>query len=89
MLFNVLILILAISFLFFSFFLLSYALKAQKEAFLMGFEAGESGKIEKPKEKSNKKAKLPEETKENKRLNDILANIEAYDGTGFGQKEIK
>lgn len=73
----------------FSFFLLRSALKAQREAFLMGFEAGESGKIEKPKEKSKKKTKIPEETKENKRLNDILANIEAYDGTGFGQKEIK
>jgi hypothetical protein len=32
--------------------------------------------------------KLPE-TKENQRLNAILANIEAYDGTGLGQKEIE
>ena len=33
--------------------------------------------------------KKPKQTAENARLNDILSNIEAYDGTSNGQKEIK
>ena len=33
--------------------------------------------------------KNPKQTAENARLNDILSNIEAYDGTSNGQKEIK
>lgn len=89
MLFNCLCVLLTIFVLFFSFFLLRYALKAQKEAFLMGFEAGGTGKTLKMDKKVKKSTKLPEETDENKRLNDVLYNINAYDGTGLGQKEIK
>ena len=33
--------------------------------------------------------KKPKQTAENKRLNDILANIDVFDGTSNGQKEIK
>ena len=33
--------------------------------------------------------KKPKQTAESARLNDILSNIEAYDGTSNGQKEIK
>ena len=33
--------------------------------------------------------KKPKQTAENAKLNDILSNIEAYDGTSNGQKEIK
>ena len=33
--------------------------------------------------------KKPKQTAENARLNDILSNIEAYDGTSNGQKEIR
>lgn len=33
--------------------------------------------------------KKPKQTAENARLNDILSNIEAYDGSSNGQKEIK
>lgn len=33
--------------------------------------------------------KKTKQTAENKRLNDILSNIEAYDGTSNGQKEIR
>lgn len=89
MLFNIMCMLLSIFVLIFSFFLLRYALKAQKEAFLMGFEAGETGKTPKIDVKPKKSTKLPEETDENKRLNDVLFNINAYDGTGLGQKEIK
>ena len=88
MLFNILCLSFSILIIIFSFSFLRYALKAQREAFLLGFEAGESGKTPKIQEKTKKSTKLPEETDQNKRLNAILANIEAYDGTGLGQKEI-
>lgn len=33
--------------------------------------------------------KKPKQTAENKRLNDILSNLDVYDGTSNGQKEIK
>lgn len=33
--------------------------------------------------------KEPKLTAEEQRALDVLANIDAYDGTGFGQKEIK
>ena len=33
--------------------------------------------------------KKPKQTAENARLNDILSNLDVYDGTSNGQKEIK
>lgn len=53
-------------------------------------KAYESGKTEKPIVTSmpKKKFKKPEMTKEQKRTQTILANIDAYDGTSYGQKEV-
>ena len=72
----------------FSYLILRCALEAQRKAFLMGFEAGKSGEPIKVEEKKRKKYAKQEENQETKRLNSILANINAYDGTGIGQKEI-
>lgn len=44
---------------------------------------------EKKPAKTKKNTKKPEQSKENKVFNAVLANINAYDGTGFGQKEIE
>ena len=55
-------------------------------AFIEGMKCAKSD-VKVPKlRKIRKKTK---QTAENKRLNDILANIEVYDGTPYGQKEIK
>lgn len=56
-----------------------------KTAFLIKQPEKKPAKSTKPK----KNTKKPEQSKENKVFNAVLANINAYDGTGFGQKEIK
>ena len=55
-------------------------------AFIEGMKCAKSD-IKVP--KLPKIRKKPKQTAESNRLNDILANIEAYDGTSNGQKEIK
>lgn len=50
--------------------------------------SGENKSIEIPKI-AVKRNKKPEESKETKRLNMILSNIDKYDGSGFGQEEIE
>lgn len=62
-------------------------------AFKMGLDtAFLFGEVENKPMKTPKLRKLrkkPVESEEIRKYNAILANIEAYDGTGFGQKEIK
>lgn len=50
--------------------------------------SGENKSIEIPKI-AVKRNKKPEESKETKRLNMILSNIERYDGSSIGQEEIE
>lgn len=61
-------------------------------AFKMGLDSAYLfGKTEKPTVRTPKMRKLRKnkvESKEIEHFNAILANIEAYDGTAFGQKEI-
>jgi mannitol-specific phosphotransferase system IIBC component len=73
----------------FCFLVVHISLKGQREAFKQGFEYGREVKIEEKPVKSKKTTKKTEETDETRRLNQLLANIDAYDGTGLGQKEIK
>ena len=62
-------------------------------AFKMGldaaylFEKSEKTPIRTPKMRKLRKNKV--ESKQIEQFNTILANIEAYDGTSFGQKEIE
>jgi hypothetical protein len=62
-------------------------------AFKMGLDAAYLfGKTEKTPVRTPKMRKLRKNKVENKEIehfNAVLANIEAYDGTSFGQKEIK
>ena len=55
-------------------------------AFIEGMKCAKSDVKEPNLPKIRKK---PKQTAENARLNDILSNIQAYDGTSNGQKEIK
>ena len=50
--------------------------------------SGENKVIEPPKI-AVKRNKKPKESKETKRLNTILSNIERYDGSSIGQEEIE
>ena len=64
------------------------------KAFHYGVQVGKSKESAVPEpfpavKRDNKKRKTLETSTEIKRMNDILNNIDVYDGTPIGQKEIK
>ncbi len=92
MLFNVLLLFLVLCSQIFMFLAYLNALNSVKEAFFEGYNAGKGGELRKIPRFSKKKPKnetKSRETEEDRKLNAILDNINAYDGTSYGQKEIK
>jgi hypothetical protein len=93
MLFNILIVVLVVYVMLTPFFIV----KAIKFGMQIGSKADElpksidSGKLTKRKIKLPKRKTKSEKAREKEleRITDILSNIETYDGTSIGQKEIK
>ena len=92
MLFNILLLFLVLSSQIFLFLAYLNTLNSVKDAFFEGYNVGKGNELRKTPKISKKKAKKEtksHETEENRKLNALLDNINAYDGTSYGQKEIK
>ena len=61
------------------------------KAFHYGVKVGKAKDeiVPEPFSRPKRKSKAPKKAKETEKLNDILHNIDVYDGTSIGQKEIK
>ena len=64
---------------------------AGAKVFERGYDCGKDDRVTKntPKKPSKTTKKAPKTSPEVVRVNNILANIERYDGTSAGQEEIK